>query len=301
MRLFFVSLVLFFLCVAPPVAEAAPANPDSKVTAAGNAVAAKDAAKALADSKAKAAAAEADRELRLEEALLGVLVVAATIGIFAWRTEVLRDSDPVDFPGITVAGKVYARISVKRTFSLAQSQMVWWFWIVLSSTVYIAIFHRQIGGGLNAQALTLMGIGAGTAIGAAIIEQSRTAKGGSLTAYDTAARDIATATGTAEADALYVKMQTEAEAMKSDGFIRDILSDADGISLHRFQAVAWSAVLGATYLLNVAFPQGAQFTQYGVVLPLLSTYQLGLLGISAGTYLGLKIPEKQVAETPAGS
>jgi hypothetical protein len=313
MRLFLILLFAFNLAAAPAMADPGTGSSPATMTSTDAGTAAKaaaDAAKKAKDAKAleakrvadKAAAdakAEADRQTRFWEAIAGFAVTVIAIGVFAWKSDVLRDSDPVDFPGATIAGTPYPAITVKRTFSLAQSQMLWWFGVVISSSVYFTIYYHEIGGGLNEQALILTGIGAATAVGSAIIEQSRQNKGKALDQYNNAMQALLTAATpgaptmpVATASGLYQEMLHSLAALKSDGFISDILSDANGVSMHRFQSAAWTVVLGATYLVNVFWPEAGQLTKDGTtVLPLLTGLQLGLLGISNGTYLGLKIPE----------
>jgi hypothetical protein len=269
---------------------------------------------AAAQSASGTAAKEAqkDQDLRKEFAIAGFIVASIAILAFAWKSDVLRDSDPVDFPGVAERPAVpganppvpavaaIPALKIARTFSLAQTQMTWWFWIVISSFVYLAIKNFDIAGGLtdknSSQVLILLGIGSGTAIGAAIIDQARQDKGKALTDYNAAMSSlIDPKTDPAQVPNLYSKLLAAVGKLKSDGFFRDILSDADGISLHRFQSVAWTAVLGGIFLINV-------FND-GTTLPLLTTAELSLLGISAGTYLGLKIPEQQAggsAAPPAG-
>src|SRR5262249_44334729 len=73
-------------------------------------------------------------------------------------------------------------------------------------------------------------------------------------------------------------------APKSRGVIRDILSDSAGtMGLHRFQIVAWTVVLGIIFASSV-------LTELS--MPIFSPTLLTLMGISAGTYLGFKFPEK---------
>ena len=68
----------------------------------------------------------------------------------------------------------------------------------------------------------------------------------------------------------------------SENPLRDILSDANGVSFHRFQMVAWSLVLGVIFAVQV----------YRVLaMPKFDSTLLMLMGISAGTFVGLKIPE----------
>jgi hypothetical protein len=68
----------------------------------------------------------------------------------------------------------------------------------------------------------------------------------------------------------------------SQGFLRDVLSDENGISLYRFQLFIWTLVLGVIFCASV---------YDGLAMPQFSTTLLGLMGISSGTYLGFKVPE----------
>lgn len=75
-----------------------------------------------------------------------------------------------------------------------------------------------------------------------------------------------------------------ASAGVTAGFLRDILSDGSGYSFHRFQIFAWMLVLGVIFLSSV-------YNQ--LTMPEFSTTLLGLMGISAGTYIGFKFPEQK--------
>ncbi len=309
MRSIFLLLLAAGLFATPALADAVnvTADPPGCVAQYAPNLSATDlaAAKHAAPGVVAACVADYANERQILAIIAFGLITIALI-IFAWWSEVLRDSDPVDFPGVTVAGKVYAPIKGKRAFSLSQSQMMWWFWIVLASSVYMGIYHCEIGGGLNQQALILLTIGAGTAAGSAIIDQSRPNKGGAVAQYNDAMKAMldpaAPPASQATADALYAKMLAANEALKSVNFIADVVSDADGVSIHRFQALAWNVVLGVTYLANVFWPQDIQLTHdkgiWLVWLPVLTGFQLGLLGISNGAYLGLKIPEATTSAAP---
>jgi hypothetical protein len=52
--------------------------------------------------------------------------------------------------------------------------------------------------------------------------------------------------------------------------------------LHRFQLAAFTLVLAGVFVLGV---------YDDLAMPEFNTTLMGLLGLSAGTYLGLKIPE----------
>lgn len=75
------------------------------------------------------------------------------------------------------------------------------------------------------------------------------------------------------------------------GFWPDISTDADGVTLPRLQQIAWTSLLGIVFLSQVVTR---------LTMPDFDSSVLALMGISAGTYLGFKVPEKQVNEaTPA--
>lgn len=70
----------------------------------------------------------------------------------------------------------------------------------------------------------------------------------------------------------------------SRNILRDILSDSNGtVALHRFQIVVWTIVLGIIFMVSVTTE---------LTMPVFSPTLLATLGISAGTYLGFKFPEK---------
>ena len=246
---------------------------------------------AEAAKKAEDAKAAADQHNRNTIAVVGFLLFSALVATFCLWSEVLRDKDPIDFPGVPSAVPPLAPLKIQRTYSLSQSQMVWWFWIVTGSFIYLFLknftgdlSHFDTLGGLQDSGLILMGVGAGTAFGAAIIEQSRKDKGQALTDYNNAVCQLTDPACQAVLFANPMQVIHEsAEKLKSDGFFADVLSDANGVSLHRFQSFAWTAILGVLFLVGV-FGSGKS-------MPTLSPQELTLLGISAGTYLGLKIPE----------
>src|SRR5262245_1770514 len=89
-----------------------------------------------------------------------------------------------------------------------------------------------------------------------------------------------------------VDVSKNGTAPASEGFFRDILSDSTGICFYRFQMFVWTLVLGMIFLSSV---------WYSLTMPEFSATLLALQGISAGTYLGFKIPEKpSTATDPRG-
>ncbi len=217
--------------------------------------------------------------------------------LFFWlvvSSNILRDSGPE--PG---AGR--------KTFSLGRTQMAVWFFIILGSYLLIWIItgDREV---LPASALVLIGISSGTALGAVVIDSSKRAEAGSQIAALTQERTALTervaqlqALGAAAADEAKRELieknarlpQLDAEmqvakakiaSMRSEGFFLDILTDENGISLHRFQISIWTVVLVVVFLASV---------YNSLAMPEFNSTLLALMGISNGTYIGFKFPEKQ--------
>jgi len=294
----FVVVLILTLAIAAPCAiapaSAAPVATAPAATPAPTAPVAAPTPKAPADLGW-------DHPTRQFWGILSVLLLTASILALCWKTEVLRGDLPASFvpeklgPDDTENLK---RATYSRFFSLAQTQMTWWFWIVGSSFVYIAwmtpdFFTQGFKGGLTQQALILLGIGVGTGIGSAIIDSQKRDNNAALNDLADAETKLRNpATAAADRPALFKKLNGAARQLASEGFLSDILSDANGISLHRFQSFAWTLVLGVIFIFYVA--------QTETAMPELTTLELSLLGISATTYLGLKIPEKDTNATPGG-
>jgi hypothetical protein len=69
----------------------------------------------------------------------------------------------------------------------------------------------------------------------------------------------------------------------SKGFLQDLLSDQKGYSFHRFQIFVWTLFLGIIFATPV---------YKSLHMPEFNSTLLGLMGLSAGAYVGLKLPEK---------
>ena len=63
-------------------------------------------------------------------------------------------------------------------------------------------------------------------------------------------------------------------------FLEDILTDADGVSVHRFQMFVWTIVLGTVFVFSVG---------QDLVMPEFSAALLGLMGLSSATFLAPKL------------
>ena len=207
------------------------------------------------------------------------LFVAIAVLIVGRYTDILRDSEPVDFGDAKPPGGG----TYRRPYSLAQTQMAWWFCIITTSFVIIWLTKHDATGILNPASLVLLGIGTATALGAAAIEQAKSPKFETLNEFKSTLVAISNCkTGSPDA-ALISRRDELAKSLASENFLQDILSDADGVSLHRFQSAAWTIVLGVIFVVEVLTH---------LTMPQFDTLTLTILGISGGTYLGFKIPER---------
>jgi hypothetical protein len=202
-------------------------------------------------------------------------------------------------------------------YSLGRCQMAWWFFLILIGYVLIWLISGDQDT-ITESLLALMGISAGTALGAVLIDSTGGDKDMSEAASErlayqaerenrekeeAAAQAAATA---APADLLVQKQLADAQAAlaivdakllaannrlsgiakppQTRGLFRDILSDSNGtVGLHRFQIFVWTIVLGIILLVSVVTE---------LSMPVFSATLLTTMGISAGTYLGFKFPEK---------
>jgi hypothetical protein len=180
------------------------------------------------------------------------------------------------------------------------------FWFLLICISYIVIW--LITGALDtitSSLLVLMGISAGTALGEAMIDvdkvDSKADEIVTLTAQkqaiDQGLSDLQSQPSAADPQRLedartrqfqiaqqLGKLTAAAAPARSRGFVRDILSGGGDYSLHRFQIAVWTIVLGIMFLSSV---------YNSLTMPDFSPTLLGLMGISSGTYIGFKFPEKK--------
>ena len=170
-----------------------------------------------------------------------------------------------------------------RPFSLSRFQMAFWFFLVIVGYFFMYLITGELDT-ITDSILALMGIGAGTALGAALIDSSPSG---------TATRTTVAVTPSTETVTSVSTPVPPARPEPSKGFMHDILSDSDGgISIHRFQMFAWTLILGVIFVGSV---------YKNLAMPEFNATLLGLMGISSGTYLGFKVPEKKQADQNAAA
>ncbi|WAL60071.1 hypothetical protein [Thermocoleostomius sinensis] len=141
-------------------------------------------------------------------------------------------------------------------FSLGRTQMAWWFFLIIASFGFIYSITGDYTNIVTSQAMILLGIGAGTGVGAALID----------------------AIGGNKDNDGNVVISNKKEKV-SRNFFQDILADKDGVSFYRFQIFIWTIALGLVFIFEVL---------KNLKMPEFDSTLLVLQGISAGTYLGFK-------------
>src|SRR6266567_2789775 len=211
----------------------------------------------------------------------------------------------------------------QRPYSLARGQMAFWFFLVIASYFFLWIVTGDMDT-LNTSVLGLIGISAGTALGSAFVDASKP-----ISADSSGNQPIVDVTRPhlevlAELKKLRADTQKELQALQkaralispSDkhalddnerqqnevrerlanyrwqsayfawptwkGVMYDLLAENNLISFHSFQIFVWTLILGIMFVANV---------YNELAMPQFSATLLGLLGISAGTYVGFKLPE----------
>lgn len=236
-------------------------------------------------------------------AALAVIACVLYIGL---RSSALRNRAPV--PQVAASDL---------PFCLGKLQMSVWFCLIFAAFVFIWAVTGQLKS-LNPETFILLGISAGTSLAAVMVDQGkqspaaevearlsamgirdahdaarlkalvRSGKGGhaALRYFDAPPMEGG---GQGEGEApvtlsdLHRRYLDLTEPYRSKGFVRDLINDATGATVHRFQMLAWTVILGMIYVFRVYWD--LQMPQFGANL-------LALMGISGGIYLGFKVPER---------
>lgn len=213
----------------------------------------------------------------------------------------------------------------QRPYSLARGQMAFWFFLVIASYFFLWIVTGDMDT-LNTSVMALIGISAGTALGSAFVDAAKPVSVGSPGNQPIVDVTRPHLEVLAELTQLRAETQKELEVLQkartlitpSDkqalddneqqqnevrerlanyrwqsayfawptwkGVMYDLLAENNLISFHRFQIFVWTLILGIMFVANV---------YNELAMPEFSATLLGLLGISAGTYVGFKLPESK--------
>jgi hypothetical protein len=231
-------------------------------------------------------------------AWLWVFFLAAVVIVcvlYARNTEMLRDGPRIN--------------GVLQTYSLARVQMAWWFILVVVAYVLIWMVTGDRDT-IPVSLLGLMGISAATALTAVAItpraeerailarealDQRRAAVAAKIKAIDDAVLTNTDPAVLAQLAARKTELQKElgdiaiqATQIRADSPSKNlwhdlVTDDRDAVALDRFQIVVWTLVLGGLFVTAVV---------WDLTMPEFNATLLALMGISSGTYIGFKLPQK---------
>ena len=182
-----------------------------------------------------------------------VVIYVVFIGVFFLFAQVpnlVRDPD-----GPMRAGK--------HVFSLSRCQLAWWFFVILAAWIFLWV-TTSARDTLNQTALIVSGIGSAAALSGVLAGKVRDSVTGSTLAN------------------VNVEMEQRPPGFKAGpgAVLYDLLSDRDTVGFHRFQLLVWNVILGGVFLWQ---------TWDDFSMPEFNATLLGLLGLSAATFVGMKM------------
>lgn len=158
---------------------------------------------------------------------------------------------------------------IQKPYSYSRVQLTWWTLIIISSfiSIFIAKGNLPI---LDNSLIILLGISSATTATAGIIDVADQSK----------------------------QNVTLIQNMQSEGFFLDILSDANGVSIHRLQAVLFNLIIGIWVIYSVLIgmktcTSSVSATCINSIIPVIDANKLLLLGVSATTYTAIKTNENK--------
>jgi hypothetical protein len=215
-----------------------------------------------------------DRAGRLVGWFLAAAAGAFVFFSIAAGTGVLRDKEPGE--GLEVT---------ERAYSLSRTQAAFWTVLVIYAFLFIWFVTGEYNATIPASVVGLMGITLATFGTAAALDatnvQNNKAKVADLK-EKLAQNPPEPVKTTLEKEKKQIEPRTT--VCKSEGFWRDIISNADGAGLHRLQFMVWTLALAVVFVVNV---------WQTLAMPDFDATLLGLMGITSGTYAILKAPEKK--------
>ena len=188
--------------------------------------------------------------------IIAVLIVFGAIYL-SIKTKILKDVCVID-----------SDIGPVETYSFARTQGLWWTTLIGACFV-IGFGKRGEVIELNSTCLVLLAIGVGTTAVASVIDNN--------TPPEETPKD---------------KIETEKDLppklRKPTNFFTQILSDSTGITVYRYQALIFNLIFSMVFLVTFF----EKLSHGDREFPSFSSETLGLMGISATTYLGMKATEK---------
>jgi hypothetical protein len=152
----------------------------------------------------------------------------------------------------------------RKPYSYGRVQLAWWSVIVLAA--FVAVTWEKGIPTLDASTLILLGISCATTGAGRLVDLSDITMG--------LLRD---------------------QDRDCESFFIDILSDANGINIQRFQALVFNVTFGIWFVLQVSNHLPVMSGPDGII-PAIDPNNLVLLGLSSGTYAALKTTENRSSQ-----
>lgn len=178
-------------------------------------------------------------------------------------------------------------------YSLGKTQMAYWGLIVFFCFAGVWATSGRMES-IPAQVLMLLGISSSTGLAALVVSGNKQSEASQALRKALAEqRTLQAITDLTPEQALRLEQLPGEIAMHTSNsrpspttgsFWKDLCMDANGMSFHRMQIILWTLILGGIFAHSVILT---------LTMPEFSETLLTLLGISNGTYIGFKIPEKQ--------
>lgn len=218
--------------------------------------------------------------------LLGLIAYLLALFFLGRNTAMFRDgTQDLSSIGLTKIEPVRA------PYSMGKIQMAFWFSLMLAAFLFIWLITDNYDI-ITPGVLTLIGISASTALGAVAIGDSKNQSViNDITALQQQ-RSALQAVAPPPADLQQqlkkiddgIAAKEKSLRLTSNDLFDDILTDENGVAFHRLQMLVWTLVLGLLFIYS---------SWNSLIMPDFSATLLTLQGITAGTYLGFKLPEKQ--------
>jgi hypothetical protein len=228
-------------------------------------------------------------------AISGAVLVVVSVLLFlflAVKSDLIRDTGVASKP------------DGWKPFSLARTQMAFWFFLVFSTYFFIFVITGDKDT-IPAGILGLISVSAATAVGSALVDASarREKDAGPLELHPSEPirdRRAEIQRLEREREACAAKLETlgatdrEVKQKECDrilaalrylkrprwlNFVYDLLAENETVSFHRFQICVWTLTLGIIFIKEVWDK---------LAMPEFSATLVGLMGISSGTYVALK-------------
>lgn len=148
------------------------------------------------------------------------------------------------------------------SYSYSRSQLLWWTMIIITCFILDFALTGVAEGVMNNTTLVLLGISVGTTVAGRVIDNSQ----GNDPSVD-------------------MHQNT-----KSEGFWMDILSDQNGVSIHRFQSVLFNIAFGMAFISQFVDSMPGEVGT-AIQLAEFDSTTLGLIGLSSAAYATLKFNE----------